>query len=77
MNYQHAKIYKIIDNLTNAIYVVSTCKTLEQRLNQHISNNKSFKAGVYPNYVTVFKIFDNIGCKIELIEIIFVEASKN
>ncbi len=41
MNYQHTKIYKIIDSTSNAIYVGSTCKTLEQRLNQHIVNNKS------------------------------------
>ena len=67
-NYQNSKIYKIVDNLTNAIYVGSTCKSLEQRLNQHIANNKSFKAGVYPNYVTVFKILDNNDYKIELIE---------
>lgn len=67
-NYQNSKIYKIVDNLTNAIYIGSTCKSLEQRLNQHIANNKSFKAGVYPNYVTVFKILDNNDYKIELIE---------
>ena len=68
MNYQNSKIYKITDNLSDMIYIGSTCKTLEQRLKQHIANNKSYKAGKYPNFVTVFKILDNNDYKIELVE---------
>ncbi len=67
-NYQNSKIYKITDNTSNAVYIGSTCKTLEQRLKQHIANNKSYKAGKYSNFVTVFKILDNNDYKIELVE---------
>ena len=67
-NYQNSKIYKITDNTSDMIYVGSTCKTLELRLKQHISSNKSYKAGKYPNFVTVFKILDNNDYKIELVE---------
>ena len=35
-NFQNSKIYKITDNLSDMIYIGSTCKTLEQRLKQHI-----------------------------------------
>ena len=68
MNYQNSKIYKITDNTSNAVYIGSTCKTLQQRLKQHEANNKSYKAGKYPNFVTVFKILDNNDYKIELVE---------
>ena len=66
-NFQNSKIYKITDNVTNAIYIGSTCKTLEQILNQHERNFKAFKAGK-SNFVTVFKILDNNDYKIELIK---------
>ena len=34
----------------------------------YIANNKSYKAGKYPIFVTVFKILDNNDYKIELVE---------
>ena len=36
MNYQNSKIYKITDNTSNAVYIGSTCKTLQPE-----QNNKS------------------------------------
>ena len=44
-NYQNAKIYKIVDNTLDNIYIGSTCKTLEQRLKSHEQDYKKFKAG--------------------------------
>ena len=66
--FDNAKIYKIMDNVSNAIYVGSTCKTLEQRLKQHKNNYKGFKAGK-SHFVTVFKILENGDYKIELIKL--------
>ena len=43
--YQSGKIYKIIDNTSDMIYIGSTCQTLEQRLKGHEQQFKSFKAG--------------------------------
>ena len=67
--FENGKIYKITDNTTNMIYVGSTCKTLKQRLKGHEYVFKCFKAGKYPNNVTVFKILENNNYKIELIKL--------
>ncbi|MFY8161327.1 MAG: GIY-YIG nuclease family protein [Candidatus Kapaibacteriota bacterium] len=67
INYSNGKIYKIVDNKSDMIYIGSTCKTLEQRLKSHISNYKKYKSGKY-NYVTVFKTLENNDYKIELIK---------
>ena len=66
-NYNNGKIYKIVDNLSDMLYVGSTCNTLEQRLKAHISDYKSFKLGG-KNNITSFKILENNDFKIELIE---------
>ena len=57
-NYQNAKIYKIVDNSSDMIYVGSTFKNLQPRLNQHERDYKKFKAGKY-SFVTSFKILEN------------------
>ena len=66
--FQNGKIYKIVDNLSNMIYIGSTYKTLNQRLKKHEYNNKSFKAGKY-NFMTSFKILENNDYKIELVKL--------
>ena len=66
-NYQNAKIYKIVDNTTDMVYIGSTCKTLEQRLRQHEKNFKGFKLGK-TNNVTSFRILENNNYTIELVE---------
>ena len=68
INYENAKIYKIVDNTSDAIYIGSTCKTLQQRLSKHKNNYKGFKLGK-TNNVTVFKILENEDYKIELIKL--------
>jgi hypothetical protein len=43
-NYQLGKIYKIVDNTNNNIYVGSTCEpTLARRLSGHTRNFKNWK----------------------------------
>ena len=66
-NYSNGKIYKIVDNLSDLIYVGSTCKTLNDRLNSHEQDYKSFISGK-KKYITSFKILENKNYKIELIE---------
>ena len=65
--FQSGKIYKIVDNTTDLIYIGSTCKTLNQRLRGHKSDYKSFQAGKM-NFITSFKILENNDYKIELIK---------
>ncbi len=67
-NYQSAKIYKIVDNTSNAIYIGSTFKTLQQRMKIHEAHYKLFKEGKM-NYVTSFKILENNNYKIELVKL--------
>ena len=61
------KIYKIVDNTNNNIYIGSTCKTLNKRLSQHKCNYKLFLKGVYNN-VRSFDIIKNGDYQIELLE---------
>ena len=68
INYNNGKIYKIVDNKSDMIYVGSTCKTLEQRIKSHISNYKNYKAGKYHN-ISSFKILENNNYKIELVKL--------
>ena len=42
-----AKIYKIIDNTNQNVYIGSTCKTLKERLTKHKNNYKLFLKGTY------------------------------
>ena len=65
--FQNGKIYKITDNVSDMIYVGSTCNTLQQRLYQHEADYKAFKAEK-TNYRTSFKILKNDNYKIELIK---------
>ena len=45
--FENAKIYKIVDNSSDMVYIGSACKTLQQRLKKHESDYKNFKAGKY------------------------------
>ena len=66
--YCNGKIYKIVDNVSDLIYVGSTCKTLEQRLKGHKFIYKSFLSGKKTPILTSFKILENNNYRIELIE---------
>ena len=70
--FQNSKIYKITDNTSDMIYVGSTCKTLEQRLKQHVANNKSYKVirGIKPNIFEIYCSKHLIGYnKIKIMEV--------
>ena len=62
-----AKIYKIIDNTNDNIYIGSTCRTLKYRLTEHKSAYKRFLKGLHGNTKS-FDIIKNGDCKIELLE---------
>jgi hypothetical protein len=63
-NYANAKIYKVVDNTSDRIYIGSTCKTLSGRLCDHRSSYKSDKT----KYCTVFEILKNEDFEIILLE---------
>ena len=68
VNYNLGKIYKIVDNTNNNVYIGSTCEpTLARRLAKHISNYNCYKNGKY-SYTSSFKIFENGNYNIVLIE---------
>jgi hypothetical protein len=67
VNYQNGKIYKIVSNETDMIYIGSTCKLLCQRLAQHRSTYKAYQSGKY-RFVTSFKLLEIGECKIILLE---------
>jgi hypothetical protein len=65
--YENGKIYKIVDNTSDNIYIGSTCKRLCQRMAQHRSNYKAYLSGKYHN-VSSFDILKNNSYDIILIE---------
>ncbi len=68
IDYKLGKIYKIVNDMTDDVYIGSTCEpTLARRLANHISNYRSYKKGK-GHYVTSFKIIENGNYDIQLIE---------
>jgi hypothetical protein len=68
VNYNLGKIYKIVDNTNNNIYIGSTCQpTLARRLSSHRCNFRSYERGKI-NYITSFDIIKNNNYDIILIE---------
>jgi len=61
--YQNAKIYKIVDNTNNNIYIGSTYLSLQTRLTKHKCNFNCPN-----NYCSSYEIIKNNDYKIELIE---------
>ena len=66
--YSNGKIYKLIDNTNENIYIGSTIFTLKQRLKKHISSFKRFNNGSSKNYYSRFKILNNNYFNIVLFE---------
>tara|TARA_R110002072_G_C7617770_1_gene505629 strand:+ start:100 stop:576 length:477 start_codon:yes stop_codon:yes gene_type:complete len=62
-NYQNGKIYKLICNDENLIYIGSTTQLLHKRLYQHKNYYKNNKS------ITSSKLFDKGNVKIVLIEL--------
>ena len=82
VNYENAKIYKLVCNKTGMIYVGSTCQRLLcKRLSGHVADYKRWKNGKTNSYVTSFKIIEGNDYYIELLDAIscnsFDELAKN
>jgi hypothetical protein len=67
VNYNNSRIYKIVDNTNNNIYIGSTTKTLSQRLAKHRSHYNDFLKD-RGNYMTSFDILQNGNYDIVLLE---------
>jgi hypothetical protein len=68
VNYQLGKIYKIIDNTNNNVYIGSTCEpTLAKRLTKHVASYKHYLKGK-SNYVTAYDILENDDYDIILLQ---------
>jgi len=66
--YQDGKIYKIISDKTNKIYIGSTCKKLlSQRLAAHNTDYKTWKNGK-GSYTSSFELFELGSVQITLLE---------
>ena len=63
----NAKIYKIVDNINDNVYIGSTCYSLKTRLSVHKSAYKRFLNGLGGNTKS-FDVLKNNDYKIELIE---------
>ena len=66
-NYQQAKIYKLTSSNTDKVYYGSTCSSLNQRKQTHISQYKSWLNKKGP-YVSSFEIVKYDNCEITLLE---------
>eukprot|EP01080_Neovahlkampfia_damariscottae_P008462 gene8462-gene263 len=68
VNYGNGKIYKIVCNVTNQIYIGSTTKDrLCQRLTKHVGDFKRYKQDKC-GYITSFRIIENNNYSIVLLE---------
>ena len=68
VNYQDGKIYKLVCNVTNLVYIGSTCEPqLARRLAGHVGNYKKWRNGKY-NFVTSFKVLEGDNYDIILIK---------
>jgi hypothetical protein len=66
-DYNEAKIYKIVCNVTNKCYYGSTCSTLKIRLKEHVRCFNKWENGKY-HFTTSFDIIKNGDYVIELVE---------
>ena len=68
-DYQLGKIYKIVCNETNQVYIGSTCRPLlSQRLAKHNYSYKYYLKGKY-RFITSFKILERNNYEIILVEL--------
>lgn len=67
MEYKNGKVYKIVSNKTDKIYVGSTCSLLSKRLYGHRSSYEMFKRGI-GHYITSFDILEHEDAEIILVE---------
>ena len=69
-DYSKGKIYKIVDNTSDMVYVGSTCEpTLARRLAGHVGNYKQYLKGDNKHhFITSFQVLENGNYDIQLIE---------
>ena len=67
-DYSQSKVYKLVSNFTNEIYIGSTCSTLTKRKNQHKASYNSWLNG-RGHYLTSFELY-----KLGPVEIILIET---
>ena len=69
VNYKLGKIYKIVDNTNNNIYIGSTCEpTLSRRLVKHKEDCNRISKGNFKRYVSSYEILKNKNYDIVLLE---------
>tara|TARA_R110001606_G_scaffold14424_1_gene60940 strand:- start:36 stop:572 length:537 start_codon:yes stop_codon:yes gene_type:complete len=68
IRYENGKIYKIVDNTNNNIYIGSTIQKLKYRLSRHKSKYNAYLQGKC-KYITSFDIIKNDDYNIELLEL--------
>ena len=60
--YIYGNIYKIIYKYnTNIVYIGSTFKTLQKRLQKHKLQYKYYKSGIYKSHYRIYDYFDEYG----------------
>jgi mRNA-degrading endonuclease YafQ of YafQ-DinJ toxin-antitoxin module len=73
-DYSLGKIYKIVDNTNQDVYIGSTCQpTLAQRLSQHKKDYKKYLEDKH-GYTSSYKIFENGDYTIVLLESVNCES---
>jgi len=66
-DYSKGKIYKLVSNYTDDIYIGSTCNTLSRRKGEHKCNYMRYIDGK-GRYVSSFKLFEKGNVDVVLIE---------
>lgn len=66
-DYKNGKIYKIVSNVTNDVYIGSTCSPLSQRLAEHRRKYNQYLNGKF-HYITSFKVLETNDYSIILME---------
>ena len=74
--FYNAKIYKIVDNTNDNVYIGSCCSSLKTRLSTHkcsyemflFHNIKSYEINKNKDYIKSYEILKNNDYKIELLE---------
>ncbi len=67
-NYSNSRVYKIVSDQTDQIYIGSTTQALSRRIAEHRSKYKRWRNDIGGNYTTSFEIVKFKDAKIILLE---------
>ena len=67
VDYSQGKIYRLVNNDNDLIYIGSTCQTLANRLSQHRRDYKKYQANLSQNYCSSYEILKHPSAKILLV----------